>query len=299
MDRAGIAPLEGDHVTSELGQTFSQRNGLSPVPPQLSLGVLSADLRNRLHYAFDSSFAESIGYGTMSAYLDDPWKRILTDTHVKFLRKNVSQFSGDVSRQSDFLQQICMGADLGVLFDYIEFVLRHPLCPDGLVSEITDALVQGRSAYRILDGRTISAVGTALEAETISTAVRAAEGPAPGAARHLLDASSDLRRGDWSGSIRNSIHAVESIAVKLASPKDTLNDALAVLATKGHLHGGLKAAFGKLYGYSSDEEGVRHALVFQDSSAADETDALFMLGACAAFVSYLLTRGQAGGLIQA
>lgn len=284
-------------MSDETPLTFSQRTGLAPVPPQLQLGELSRELRNRLHYAFDSSFDSSLGYGTMSAYLKDPWKRLLMDTHVKFLLKNISEFRNEVAIQRGILQQICMVEKFGNLFDYIEFVLQHPLCPGDLTRELTAAFVQGRSAYRILDGRTVSAVGTPLEAEGIATAVREAQGIAPGAARHLLDAASDLRRGDWSGSIRNSIHAVESIAVVLAPSKDTLGDALAVIATKGHLHGGLKSAFNKLYGYSSNEEGVRHALVFQDGPAVDEADALFMLGACAAFVSYLLTRARAGGLL--
>lgn len=282
-------------MTEDPPRTFSQRNGLAPVPPQLQLGELSPALRNRLHYAFDSSFDESVGYGSMSAFLEDPWERILKDTHVKFLQKNISQFASDVSVQRGILKSICIDAKIGILFDYIEFVVQHPMCPDGLAGEIADALFQGRSAYRILDGRTVSAVGSALEGETISAAVTAAQRSAPGAARHLLDAASDLRRGEWSGSIRNSIHAVESVAVLLAPSKDTLGGALAVLTANGHLHGGLRAAFNQLYGYSSDEEGVRHALVFQDASAADETDALFMLGACAAFVSYLLTRARAGG----
>lgn len=282
----------------ELPRTFSQRNGLAAVPPQLRLGELSDGLRNRLHYVFDSSFQSSVRYGSMSEYLTAPWDRMLADTHVKFLGKNISQFDNDVADQRDFLSRICTKASIGVLFDYIEFVLQHPLCPDEFKAEIADALVQGRSAYRVLDGRTVSAVGSVLEGETIAAAIISAEGQAPGAARHLLDAASELRRGDWSGSIRNSIHAVESVAVVLAPSKNTLSDALAVLSKNGHVHSGLKDAFRKLYGYSSDEEGVRHALVFQDSSAADETDALFMLGACAAFVSYLLTRAQAGGLLE-
>lgn len=286
-------------MTEDPPRTFSQRNGLAPVPPQLQLGELSDELRNRLHYVLDTSFNESVGFGSMAAFLDDPWKRILKDTHVKIFRKNITLYAGDVSNQRAILRRICMEAVLGSLFDYIEFVIQHPMCPDGLADELADALVQGRSAYRIFDGRTVSAVGSALEGETISKAVTAAQGSAPGAARHLLDAASDLRRGEWSGSIRNSIHAVESVAVLLAPSKDTLGGALAVLAANGHLHGGLKAAFNQLYGYSSDEEGVRHALVFQDASAADETDALFMLGACAAFVSYLLTRARAGGLMAA
>lgn len=284
-------------MTGEPPSTFSQRNGLAPVPPQLQLGMLSTNLRNRLHYAFDSSFDRSLGYGTMSAYLVDPWKQILKDTHVKFLERNVANYDSDVSAQRKLLERIATGASLGGLFDYIEFLIQHPMCPDGLVAEIADAFVQGRAAYRILDGRTVSAVGSPLEAQAISEAVAATTGVAPGANRHLLGAASDLRHGDWSGSIRNSIHAVESVAVLLAPTKDTLSDALAVLSTKGHIHGGLRAAFSKLYGYSSDEEGVRHALVFQDSSAADETDALFMLGACASFVSYLLARARGANLL--
>jgi hypothetical protein len=91
--------------------------------------------------------------------------------------------------------------------------------------------------------------------------------------------------------VRESIHAVEAVAVRLAPGTGTLGAALKVLEQRGHLHGGLKAAFSSLYGYSSDEEGVRHALVFGDEAQVDEADALFMLGACASFVSYLLARG--------
>ena len=92
--------------------------------------------------------------------------------------------------------------------------------------------------------------------------------------------------------MRESIHAVEAMAVRLAPGTDTLGVALKVLEQRGHLHGGLKAAFGSLYGYSSDEEGVRHALVFGNEAKVDEADALFMLGACASFVSYLLARAR-------
>ena len=70
-----------------------------------------------------------------------------------------------------------------------------------------------------------------------------------------------------------------------------LGPALSKLEADGHLHGGLKAAFSKLYGYTSDEEGIRHALVLNESAQVDEADALFMLGACASFVTYLNSRG--------
>lgn len=109
---------------------------------------------------------------------------------------------------------------------------------------------------------------------------------------HLVSAGSELAKSNWAGCVRESIHAVEAMAVRLAPEKKTLGAALAVLERDGHLHGGLKNAFSALYGWSSDEEGVRHALVFREEANVDEADALFLQGACAAFVSYLTARNS-------
>jgi hypothetical protein len=58
----------------------------------------------------------------------------------------------------------------------------------------------------------------------------------------------------------------------------------------------MKAGFGSLYGYTSDEQGIRHALL-EPSSNVDDADALFMIGACAAFVSYLISKARSAGLL--
>ena len=153
-------------------------------------------------------------------------------------------------------------------------------------------MVTARAAYRVFDNKCIAAIGTEEQAAAFERAIADAEAKNATAARkQLIAAGVALRNSDWAGSLRESIHAVEAIAVRLAPGTDTLGAALKVLEQRGHLHGGLKAAFGSLYGYSSDEEGVRHALVFGDEAQVDEADALFMLGACASFVSYLLARG--------
>ncbi len=60
-------------------------------------------------------------------------------------------------------------------------------------------------------------------------------------------------------------------------PEDELEKA-------GRLHPALKAAFSQLYGYTSDEEGIRHALL--DESRVGFPEAKFMLVACSAFVSF-------------
>jgi hypothetical protein len=52
----------------------------------------------------------------------------------------------------------------------------------------------------------------------------------------------------------------------------------------------LRSALDKLYAYTNAEGGIRHANVFADKANVDEDDALFMLGACASFVTFLLSK---------
>ena len=60
------------------------------------------------------------------------------------------------------------------------------------------------------------------------------------------------------------------------------------------LHPALKDAFSKLYGYTSNEQGVRHALLDRTDAQAGQDEAVFMLGACASFASYLWRKHVAG-----
>jgi hypothetical protein len=63
------------------------------------------------------------------------------------------------------------------------------------------------------------------------------------------------------------------------------------------IHRALKHGFGNIYGYTSDEKGIRHPLLDDEKANVDEADALFMIGACAAFVSYLINKARSAGLI--
>ena len=116
-----------------------------------------------------------------------------------------------------------------------------------------------------------------------------------GSAAHLRVAAERIDAGDWAGSVRESIHAVESVARQLdPEAAQTLGPALDSLETRGVLHPALKGAFSKLYGYASDEQGVRHALLDRANARVGQDEAVFMLGACAAFASFLWRRHAAG-----
>lgn len=93
---------------------------------------------------------------------------------------------------------------------------------------------------------------------------------------------------DYPNSIKESVSAVESACKLISGEKGDLDKALAILSGKG-LHPAMKGAFSKLYGYASDADGIRHAMLDKDS-ASGFSEAKYMLVTCSAFVNYLIDK---------
>lgn len=270
---------------------FSQRNGLAPIPPQMKLGELSPELRRALSYYLELEVKRISRLGSEIIYFSSDGKRLAKDAHVFFFGCEPETFSMKPSGFEKALRALCKSAPFHRVLDLVEFLDRHPICSSELKQDLANAFSANRSPYRIIDGLVVT-IGVADQGAAFEKALAAAQSVGSGAARtHLINAGKAITDGQWAACVRDSIHAVEAISVWMAPGAKTLGKALAVLERSGRLHSSLKLAFNQLYGYSSDEKGVRHALVFEDSARVDEADALFMLGACAAFVSYLVSRG--------
>ena len=56
------------------------------------------------------------------------------------------------------------------------------------------------------------------------------------------------------------------------------------------IHGALKQGFLSLYGYTSNGDGIRHAMM--DETNLDQEDALYMLVTCSSFVNYLISKAN-------
>ena len=70
-------------------------------------------------------------------------------------------------------------------------------------------------------------------------------------------------------------------------PNATLSDGLKYLERSGApVHSALTKGWTLIYGWSSDAEGIRHALA--DEPNVGLREALYMLVSCSAFVSYLI-----------
>ena len=119
-----------------------------------------------------------------------------------------------------------------------------------------------------------------------------------GANIHLqnsLEKISDKKNPDYRNSIKESISAVESVANAITGgKKSSLGQALTAIKDKISLHTALENGFKKIYGYTSDADGIRHSLMEQPS--CDFEDAKYMLVSCSSFINYIVQKAARNGI---
>ena len=110
--------------------------------------------------------------------------------------------------------------------------------------------------------------------------------------KKAIECYSDRTFPDYENSIKESISAVEAmccIITGIDGSNSTLGKTLKKLKDKGvYVHPALESAFSSMYGYTSDENGIRHGGI--DFTNAHEEDAKYMLLSCSAFVNYLIAK---------
>ena len=187
------------------------------------------------------------------------------------------------------------------VYDFVEFLVQNEECSKLLrQEELNKILERENSGYRLINGRFVQVINEQ-EIKAIEEATeKATQFGIEGAKKHLDTALSLLAKKpepDYRNSIKESISAVESLAVILSGKnKCDFVPALEELSEKIPLHGALKEGFKKLYGYTSDEDGIRHAMLEDANVGYDE--AKFMLVSCSAFVNFLFSKAQKAGLLK-
>jgi hypothetical protein len=181
-------------------------------------------------------------------------------------------------------------SDYVELLDFITFIVRDRDCPANLAAAIAVALDQPYSPYRLsVTAKTIfPAIGTEETESLLRSLDVAFDSPFEGSKIHLQNSLNSLGEGDHRTTVREAIHAVESAVRDFTSdPNAILSRAIKALVSDLGVHKALADAFDKLYAYSSDEKGIRHALVFGDNERVGLDEAVFFLSACTAFVGFL------------
>ncbi len=296
MDSRGQDPTEAPPDPRNL--TFSQANGYENIPGPLNLEELPIEARIHIWNVFYENLnaAKFYSYSMSATVLRSPWDNIFKSVHINHDHQPIDDLINKFHDITSELRNRIETNDFNKVFDLLQFIMRQPGCPREFIERMKGEFKRFKLAYIIDDGPppTILPAVTKEEGENLLESLATLrEAGLNGGTKHLREASECINQGDWAGSIRESIHAVESVA-RILDPKasENLGPALASIEKHGALHPALKNAFIKLYGYTNRKEGIRHALLNDDGTDVGMDEAVFMLGACASFTSYLWRKHQ-------
>lgn len=170
------------------------------------------------------------------------------------------------------------------VYDFIEFVaqkLENTAITETFIKACNKFLEKEMSAYRFVN-RKIAPIVSEVEISEIEEALGTKNDPVKEHLRRSLEMLSDRKMPDYRNSIKEAISSIESLVkMVVGTERGTLGN----LLNRIEIHAALKSAFKNLYGYTSDSNGIRHALLIKNQITFEE--AKFMLVACSAFTNYV------------
>lgn len=277
---------------------FSERYGYKKVRELVQLEAMDEPLRNALWsllklHVWDRVQASTGMYGGhyLSSHSNGEIAVLCRRLWYSYFKKPLDQLDDDWNKVYAQLRRHFFDAEWYEVYDFVEFVAgnydRYQFRAK-FMDSCNLALEREVSAYRFVDG-VIARITEQQEVEEIEDALARAQGPVQTHLRRALELLASREQPDYRNSIKESISAVESlVALTMKDEKGTLGQLLKRLEDEIKLHPALKSAFSSLYGYTSDEGGIRHALLEAESVRFE--DAKFFLVVCSAFVNFVAAR---------
>lgn len=268
---------------------FSDRNNIKPINKTIQYQDL--DYRTRVQIL---DFVKSMNRSFLNNQNDDYklfWIRIV----LRDIYSIPYQWTGYAYRQIEQLNNIITATILEDEYDDV-LSLIEGLCRiwntyfykniDILHKQFNDVLKKEFVGYRFVNGIIVE-ITDENEIQSIEEVIENSEDVISCHFVKALAYLGDRENPDYPNSIKESISAVEAMCSVISGEKDSLGKLLNSLESKNIIiHPSLKEAFKKLYGYTCDANGIRHAGQIDGHEATFE-EAKFMLVACSAFVNYL------------
>ena len=263
--------------------SFSERMGIVP-QKEIQIDSMDTSLRNRLRNFFDAIIEKDRGDEIIPIVLDRIGQKV---DHQRY--KNV-----------DKIRNLMSSKAWNTIYDILEYSMQiiievpylHTTCnAESLINHLNYILTEEKSGYRFL-GKEFVKITNESELESVQRSTHSDFDSVNTHMKKALSLYSNRKNPDYENSIKESISAVEAMCCIITGMKGsnaTLGAAIKKLEDNGVvIHGAMKSAFSQLYGYTSDQDGIRHGGI--DFKNAPEEDALYMLISCSAFVNYLIEK---------
>ncbi|MBF2761176.1 MAG: hypothetical protein ISN28_13095 [Ectothiorhodospiraceae bacterium AqS1] len=286
--------------------TYKQRYGFEDLPQAMRVGELSDDSRREI-WNLMQLFIKSY-----TNYIDSSRQSFYSRIFGEYRKLPIDEIDTRNDKPLNDIKNIIINDSAENTLQFIEILLNdelisgsfipHPFASQqniqGILKYLIDLFEKHTAPYRIdLSERPfrIFQHTSKEEADATAASIQAIKnaGGFYGALTHLRNAAEFINERKFADSIRHSISAVESVVRLIEPDAKTLGPALSKLEKSGIIkHPALKESLNKLYGYTNDEQGIRHAFLDQSEANVGLPEALFFYNACAAFTGYLATIGK-------
>lgn len=259
--------------------TFSQRQGYKPD-------------RSKLYQfeSIDTQLRNAIWNFLLQYYLNGEARHAkVRAIWINVRGRRVDELSTYPSTALNSLREWYLKAPWDEVYDCLEYLVTSSPRQDDVAR--ADAMLQREgSAYRFVN-RLLAPITNEHEIKEVEVAARHPD-PFLGASQQIgraIELLNDRNNPDFRNAIKEAISAVESVVSMVTGvPRHDISKGLARL--EGHPQ--LKQAWKNMYNWTSDEDGIRHAMIGDPNVGLAE--ARYMVVACSAFVNYLLSKHGEG-----
>lgn len=273
------------------GPSFSQRIGIKQINLELQRDSMDDRLKNGLWNCIYMFYFFEV-YKIVSS--GDPRTTLLTRVWIDFYGNKLDE-RPQLQDLVKFIKINFDKSDFHEVYDLIEFLQKNFESRTSESMEKNDdfrkacniQLQKNLSAYRFVNSE-IAPITAIEEIESVEMVLKL-NSRFKGAKTHIESALkyfSNREAPDYRNLIKESISAVESFCRVVTNNNDvTLGDALKEIGKTYTIHKALINAYNSLYGYTSDKDGIRHAMTEDPDLKAE--DAWFLMVSCSAFINYL------------
>ena len=265
---------------------FSERYGYTRVRDAIQIESMSEELKNSLWSIMKINIWDKVAqsrYG--STFSLNPEIRTLCESFwFNYYKKPLDTLKDDWNFVYSFLRTDFFGSEWFETYNIHEFVAaNYPYQNrDSFLNVCNKVFERECSAYRFVNGLIVR-ITDEEEVGAIDQALETSQGPVHIHLQAALEKLSNREKPDYRNSIKESISAVESLVANALGKKGTLGQLTRKLEEEAGLHPALVKALSNLYGYTSDGDGIRHAIL--ESKQLTFDDAKFFLVICSAFTN--------------
>lgn len=267
---------------------FSERHGYTPVRQIVQIESVDEALRNSLWSILKIHIWDKVHHSAYSTtfQINRSFETFCQRFWFRYFKLPLDTLNDEWNFVYKFFRTRFFEAEWFEVYDFVEFVAENFPYEDrdSFIAGCNIAFQTEMSAYRFVDGK-IARITSEQEISEIEEAVRGGRDPVQIHLRRALELLSDRKNPDYRNSIKESISSVESLVQIILGKKGTLGSLIKKLEVDIGLHPALVKAFDHLYGYTSDESGIRHAIL--ESGRVNFEDAKFFLVVCSAFVNFV------------